>query len=199
MIQNFAFWLAEVFVEKGVCKPSEFEWAKYRSELFLGKWITYSLILLVALCFQDVLGAVLFILFFTSLKKYTGGYHAKTQFRCTLFSVLYYVLVHFLAQVVESSSAKVPILLGSLLLSGLVVFILSPINNPQLDLTPVDMAIYRRRALLCFGIESVSILGMWLLRVPFFYVATCALSVVLVSAAIVYAKIIKQEVEKNEN
>ncbi len=94
-------------------------------------------IVLLSLCFRMLIEGVVFYISFISIRKFAGGYHAKTPTKCYLFSVASSIIILYLIDITSKIEYKYIFLLiiVELVCVGLIA-IISPLdtNNRPLNI-----------------------------------------------------------------
>ena len=111
--------------------------------------------ILVGFIFGMVWQSIVFMLAYISLRSYAGGFHAKTQVRCNVYSVLLISAVLLLVKFIPWTSYAA---IGLLLFSYLIIFILAPVEDSNKPLDKEEAKVYKRRTRLILGIETLIIL-----------------------------------------
>ena len=111
--------------------------------------------ILVGFIFGMVWQSIVFMLAYIPLRSYAGGYHAKTQLRCYVYSVLLISTVLLLVKFITWTSSAT---IGLSLISDLIIFILAPVENSNKPLDKDEVKVYKRRTRLILGIEALIIL-----------------------------------------
>lgn len=99
MIQNAAKQIVNFQIKKGYLKDSERAKFVYAYEISINQLLNLLLTLLLALCFGEVPAVGLFLLIYIPLRKYAGGFHAKSNEKCVLYSTLAIMGVIFVNKV----------------------------------------------------------------------------------------------------
>lgn len=111
----------------------------YKVELLFISECLLSLI--IAMIFGKLENALTFILIFTFLREYCGGYHCKGYCSCT---VLYIVMVNTSAMI--GSLLPIPISKALIYISAAILFIVSPVQNENNRLSIAKRKQYRKTA-----------------------------------------------------
>lgn len=196
MIHRVSVRMTLYMIRKGVGDENRYAWYVYGLEIILGKILNYSLFLLFGLCTGKLAHTLVFLLFFVLLRRFTGGYHLNKDWLCTLCSLA------MLAVSLPASRylAGAPFLSACFFVGGsaAVVFLLAPVNHPNLSLTDKELAHNRHWARLLFCIEGLAVL---LCKGFGFFpemTAMACMALAFVSITIVLSKVTKQEVQKHE-
>lgn len=191
MVQRISIRLTDILMQNQVGDSDKYDWYVYGFELLLGKILSYSLLLLVALLLGEPIQLVVFSVFFLTLRKRSGGYHASKNWVCALSSAVLFALCVGLVQRVTFS---IWLALAIVVVAGAVVFALAPINHPNLHLDSDEVAQLRKSSRLVFGAEAALIAIIWALGLyPYAFMA--ALAVGLVAATMLLAKLTGQEMQ----
>lgn len=107
---------------------------RYGIEIAIGSLAQMILIVLVALIlgiWKEVTAIIIAAAFY---RRYSGGPHCSTYYRCTITSLLIFISLGFMAGVIPQS--YLPIYIISLvLLSSLVIYFYVPVDNPANRIT----------------------------------------------------------------
>ncbi len=90
---------------------------------------------------------IVFSIAYIPLRSYVGGYHAKTQLRCYLLSVLLIICVLFAIENILWTSS---IVLGLTFISGIIIFILAPMEDSNKPLDSIEKKVFRVRTRIIF-------------------------------------------------
>lgn len=100
--------------------------------------------------------AVVFIICYSTLRTFAGGYHARTPLRCYLFSIVMIALVLKLMEYVGSGYILSLGLLAFPVITALVLIPVADVNKPLYEYEVVK---YRRKALYILAVEVLLSLG----------------------------------------
>lgn len=129
-------------------------------------------VLLLGICFNMLIESVVFYGSFILIRKFAGGYHAKTPTRCYLFSVLVSIAVLCSIRAVYAfySIHLLVCLLFVELICALFVFLIAPLQSDNKPLDEKEINLYKKvvrvivsvvfafsSVLACLGIEIVCI------------------------------------------
>lgn len=159
------------------------------------KFITIGTILLISVLIEKLVPTAFFLLFFLSLRKRTGGYHMNTFFQCYLGTVVTYMLVLGLCMVLVDYPQLV---FGLLLVAICIVEVIGTVNHPNIHMDAVELSESKRAARILCAVEVCVIYTFTLLGADMMYVCHMAVAVILCAVLLLIAKILKQEVKRNE-
>jgi accessory gene regulator B len=118
-------------VNEKIVSPEDVPWLQYGLEKRISTLIVGIPFLIVAFAISNFLCALSFFFSYFYVRKYSGGYHAKTICGCLTFSLL--LVLIFLGILPYLLTPKV--LWGLLGISILTILRLAPYNHPNLHLT----------------------------------------------------------------
>ncbi|HHV09736.1 MAG TPA: accessory gene regulator B family protein [Clostridiales bacterium] len=154
--------------------------------------ITIGTIVLIALIFRRIVPTICFLVFFLSLRKRTGGYHADEFWKCYLGTVFTYVVLMEIAVLL----LKNPIFLyGVLFFSIVLIAVIGTVNHPNMGMDTDELNESKKAARLLGFLEGMIILSLTVLGLDGIYVVYMSIGVILCAILLCLAKIIKQEVK----
>ncbi|MDO9492053.1 accessory gene regulator B family protein [Acetobacterium sp.] len=86
--------------------------------------------------------SIIFLLTFIPLRSNTGGYHAKTQLRCYLYSVAMITATLMGIKIIPWTGI---ICIALTLVAGMIIFFLAPVEAVNKPLGQVEKAVYKKR------------------------------------------------------
>ncbi|HHX60056.1 MAG TPA: accessory gene regulator B family protein [Epulopiscium sp.] len=106
--------------------------------------LIYSFITIIAIgfVFNMTWESIIFILAYGVLRPYAGGYHAKTQLRCYLFSVFMMVAVLWLIKHILWNNFICFIIMT---IASIIIFVLAPVEDGNKPLDDVEQTVYKKR------------------------------------------------------
>ena len=131
-----------------LCKDDDkdtFELYEYAIYIVLSGLFHVLTVLVLGICFNMLVESVMFYGSFISIRKFAGGYHAKTPSRCYLFSVSVSVAVLCLIKAVYAfySSSFILLLLIVELACAVFIFFVSPLESENKPLNEKEEKLYR--------------------------------------------------------
>lgn len=115
--------------------------------------ISISVTLLVGYIFDVLYQSIVFLLFFYPLRRYAGGYHAKTQKTCFLIS--FCIVIISLGMLKDVTKQGINILFFSALINSIIIWHLTPIENQNKKLDKNERDEYRFRTRRVLLIENI--------------------------------------------
>lgn len=146
-------------------------------------------ILIVGKIFGMMWQSVVFMVTYIPLRTYAGGYHARTQLKCYISSVVLIVAVLLAIRFIPWTNL---IMITISIISGLIIYILSPMEDSNKPLDAAEVKVYGRKARMILGFEFGALILLIILRVK--NMAAClSVSLLSLSMMLICGKIKKGE------
>jgi len=133
-MEKFSSKLIEFFVSNDLIKNEDKELYEYAVNIILSSLIHIATVMIIGLCFNLFIESLVFYFSFIAIRKFAGGYHAKTPVRCYAFSVISSIIVLCLIKLSNSVCFIFTYVLIVLeLFSVVLILLISPLdteNNP---------------------------------------------------------------------
>lgn len=88
MVERIANAIVDQMEEKRILQSEMKEHYLYALITTIEKWLTIISILCIGVVFKQIIPMMLFLAFFLSLRKRTGGYHANSFLQCYLGTLI---------------------------------------------------------------------------------------------------------------
>lgn len=143
-----------------ICKlfekdDSYFENYIYGMELLLSSFICSLLLLLTGIITNTFIESILFIVFFSALRIYTGGFHAQSFLLCTVITLVNYIVIICTYRWLFNYFSKLYVNLPAFLLTLIVIAVLAPVDNPNNPIGKKQAFVYKKRAIIILSVEIV--------------------------------------------
>ncbi len=92
MVRQIAGYLSKRWVERNIITSDAYDCYVYGWEVIILIILEVANILIIGICSDTLGSAVIFLVTFVSVRRYTGGYHAKTCLRCNICLSMLYLL-----------------------------------------------------------------------------------------------------------
>lgn len=185
--RNFAEKISKEMVDKGIVPKEDAELYQYGIE----NGITVAGNLLASVLFgilTERLGVVLFfLLFYSTLRSYSGGVHCKSKLGCFILSLLIlFVPVFSYEWVMEVIMFPILIALG--VIAIVVILILSPVESINKPLEDEERKYYKRISHCIAALQGCVLAFLYCIDLyEYFYAGYC--SVILVAIFMILGKI----------
>ena len=130
-------------LKHGAIKPDELELYNYAVFNILHTFIPLIIVVIIGFFSNLSVECLLLLAPFLLLRKYCGGFHAKTQFRCIVFTIITQVVFMLIGYSFNSPY----VFLLILLISTTTICILSPLNPEKRKLTSKDIKRCKKKSI----------------------------------------------------
>ena len=134
--------------------------------------LLYNLITMIVIgfVFNMVWESIIFMVSYGVLRPYAGGYHANTQFRCYLFSIIMMVAVLWAIKLISWNGFICFIIIT---IASVIIFALAPVEDENKPLDQTERAVYTKRTRIILSI----LIG---LAVLFWYINVKQISICII-------------------
>ena len=177
--------ITDFFVEKKIIDNDMRDVYKYGFELLLADIVNFSLILIISILFRSLVSGLIFLLCFTTLRSFCGGYHAKTHnvcrlvMMCVFLSVLLCGTFSFIHSIVSVLTLNI--------ISTVTIILFAPVENKNKPLSDKKKLKNRRRSL--FTVITYSCVSITLIIAGRNEGVIISLTLLIVSILIIVEKI----------
>lgn len=120
----------------------------YGIELLISTLISTTLIILTGVITNSFIESLIFLLSFSVIRVYTGGYHSMTYLRCNVISVLSYVFVYLSVRYAGEYFSNVFVMAGGYILTIILAALFAPVENQNKEIDKKEKKKYKLLALL---------------------------------------------------
>ncbi|MDQ0360630.1 accessory gene regulator B family protein [Breznakia pachnodae] len=156
MIQAIAAKIISIF-EKNDVLEHEREIYQHGLELILSYMVGFTIQIIFCIFSGFWIETAMFIVFFESLRKYTGGYHAKTYWGCNV-SYLFAYGIYYLF--VINMEVPLLIIIITFIISSLFICVKAPVTHEHNPLSKIEMKQYKKRSILLICMFSLIFIGL---------------------------------------
>lgn len=129
--------------DKKIIKNDDRDEMIYGLNTFLTVIVNILSSLFIGFLFHMVAEVILFILVYKSLRKYVGGSHASTAWRCYISSCVTYVIVLICIMYYPLTNIVTTV---AVFISAIVLWILAPVEAPKKPLDEVEQKVFKQRS-----------------------------------------------------
>jgi accessory gene regulator B len=158
-------------VNKNIIEPSKQEIYTYGIKQGILIIINIATVVAIGLVIGLLAESMVFLVTYMLIRTYAGGYHAKSQLGCYIFST---VAVTVILLGIKHIIFSCFIYLIAALLSATVIYVLSPIENINKPLSQKEKILYGKKSRTLVGIFTTLSLIMW-----FIGIKSIAISIVM--------------------
>lgn len=191
MIEKMALKIVNQMELEKIISKSSCEYYEYALIGMVEHVITTGSMLILGLIFRQFLPTICFMVFFLSLRKRTGGFHANKFWQCYLGTVIFYIAI---MQIVPILCKNQTVMYGLLFFAMLLICIMGTINHPNMDMSKSELQESKKAARLMVLMEAMVLVALVYLKVDLLYIGYMSVAIILCAFFMCLAKIIKQEV-----
>ncbi len=191
MVEKVALRIVNQMEMQKIISKSNCKYYEYALIGMIEHTITVGTMLFLGLLFRQFLYTICFVVFFLSLRKRTGGFHANKFWQCYLGTIIAYIEV---MQAVPILCKKPSVMYGLLFLAMLLVCIMGTINHPNMDMNKSELQESKKAARLIVIMQIMVIAVLAYLKADILYIGYMSVDIILCAFLMCLAKIIKQEV-----
>lgn len=129
-MEKIAAFLADKMLDEKMISQEDKDWFVYSLQVVIEKIIGYVSILLLAMMFNCFFQTVLFLLVFSGVRQYSGGFHLKHFWSCYLLSTVPYFIFLLLFQRYKGEFTSIAMLLVLLMVVG--ILCIGAVDNPAI-------------------------------------------------------------------
>ena len=152
MIETLAKKITTKFIDHKIIKSDEREIYNYCFETTVVILLSYSLVFILSMIFNEFMSTLIFILSFSSFRKVCGGYHADNYLKCGIMSLASYL---FLIFIIKKLNIIFEISTLTLVIGALTIMFLSPIQD---DNKPFTDKQYKRFKIISKSLAAILII-----------------------------------------
>lgn len=191
MVEKMVMKLVAQMEERKIIEKSNGDYYEYVLLVLTEHLIGVGTMLIIGMIFKQFIPTVIFLIFFLSLRKRTGGYHADKFWQCYLATIITYIGI---IQVAAILSEKSYIMCVTLFFAVLIIEIIGTVNHPNIDMDKDELQENKKSARLLVLMEAAVIVLLIVLEINQLYVSYMSIAIILCSFLMCLAKILKQEV-----
>lgn len=141
--------IADFFVRENVIEHEEYEIYKYGSDILIENIGTTIFLICLGFIFNKEISTLIFIAVFAGIRRYSGGYHAKTKLKCYILTITNWAVVIVLQRLQQKFGfTRFGIELIICCMVFMVMFFFAPVENPGKPLFERVRIVNKRKTLL---------------------------------------------------
>lgn len=192
MVLKLSRKIAVHLYNKGYIEEDEIEIFKYGYSIIIDGIVDFSILLIAGLLAHRFIEECIFAIVFSSLRQFTGGYHANTRCKCITMSVSICLLCIFAPSYIPEKAAYLFIYISSVL-SVLVIIWKAPVNNKK----KLEASLVAKNKKSAIMMSLIYMFAAFIVGIKFVAAATViAASMLMVSFLIVVVLISNRRIEK---
>lgn len=151
MLNKITAHIVTYLLQQGIIENDQEEVYIYGFYRAIMNGINVISIILISLLFGQILEAFVFVVAFRSLRSYAGGYHAKTQWRCYVLTMLTIMIA---LSIIKYFHVGMKMSIALWLFTGIIIFLWAPVEAENKPLDEIEIQIYGKKAKLTWLIET---------------------------------------------
>lgn len=163
MIEILAKKITNKFIKNNIIKSDDKEIYDFCFETTIGLLLSYSLLFVFSIIFNEFISSLIFIFSFSSFRKVCGGYHANNYLKCGLMSLASYL---FLILIIKKFNTIFEVSTIVLIIGAITIIFSSPIQD---DNKPFSEKQKRRFKLISRSLATILILVFLVLEIIGFH------------------------------
>lgn len=197
MISKLSTHLTEKLLSNGTISDEDKDLYIYGLFMLFSHLMFFIIACIFGLILGCIFESIIFYIAFQFIRRYAGGYHAKTETRCEIMSALSILCCIVLIKCSKMYDINIALLSTSLVFAVL-IFIFCPLDTPEKPLTDKEHKYFRKISLIILSLIIVSIIISFIFKFNIIF-APCCVSVILEGVLIGTGQIKKAYSKKRAN
>lgn len=197
MINNLATHITEKLISSNTIKPEDRDLYIYGIFMLLSQLLFILLTVVFGLVLNCVVESIVFYIAFQFIRRYAGGYHAKTETRCEIMSTL-----SIFACLVVIRLSKLygfdTVLLCLAIVVAISIAVFCPLDTPEKPLSEKEFRYFRKISWLILLIITLLTIVSYTFKWEILF-SPCCMSLILESILILSGKIKKLVNERTQS
>lgn len=122
--------ITNFFINHSIVKESDRNVYEYGYEVFLSQFVYILIMIIISLIFKALIESMVFFLGFYLYRKFSGGYHADTYFKCHILFAINQTVFLCLLNFYPLLCRYLFVIFASIVTS-VITFLLSPVDHPN--------------------------------------------------------------------
>lgn len=165
---------------------------EYAIQVHLEQIIGFSILLFISILCGFFCETIAFIIFFTYVRRYSGGFHVRSFYGCVFCSVVTYLVYVKCLYLFLLRNMRMNMILVTI--SALIILFVGAVNHPNMHWNIREYNITKNCARVVAMMELGCIILLLLLGVSYSYILFMSFGLTLSAIMLLLAKILRQEV-----
>lgn len=197
MISKLSTHLTEKLLSNGTISDEDKDLYIYGLFMLFSHLMFFIIACIFGLILGCIFESIIFYIAFQFLRRYAGGYHAKTETRCEIMSALSILCCIVIIKCSKMYDINI-VLLSTSLVFAVLIFIFCPLDTPEKPLTDKEHKYFRKISLIILSLIIVAIIISFIFKFNIIF-APCCVSVILEGVLIGTGQIKKAYSKKRAN
>lgn len=193
MITSLAQFITGYLIKNNIIDNTKFDIYIYGFEIMISNIICFSIGLIIGVIFSQLIEIIIFLIVFSLMRRYCGGYHADTYLKCDSIFAINIFVVMTLTRMISRYSIYAHFII--VCISFISILFLAPVENKYKPLTIEDKKKHKLSAIiLAFMVIIISSI-LYFIKIQYSIITDMALITVAISMII---EVLKKGCESNE-
>lgn len=145
MYEKLSEKITNILIKTRIVPEDDFELYVYCFQIILSTTISSIFIIIWAILFKQILNAVFFFIGFLFCRKVSGGYHAKKQITCFLFTQSLFISFLSLISFTNILENKLAFILITIF-TAIIILIFAPVDNENKPFNEKEKVKFKKRS-----------------------------------------------------
>lgn len=197
MINKISSKIVEILIKHSLVENEDKELYLYGFFILLSQILYFIIVITIGILFNVIFESIIFYITFQFIRRYAGGYHAKTETRCEILSTLSILCCIVLIKLSKMYDIRI-VLLSVSLVFAVLIFILCPLDTPEKPLNDKEYKYFRKISWIILSLIIIAIIVSFYFKFNVVFVPCCA-SLILEGVLIGTGQIKKAYSKKRAN
>lgn len=193
MPEHIATWLTTRLIRNKLIAENEKYIYQYSLQVRIEKALGVIALIILGYLLHVFFQTIIFWIFFSSIRKRSGGYHMNSFLGCFLGSIGLYMI--FTVGIYPFLLKHCLINYFLLVLSYIAIMLIGSVNHPNMAWTEEEYQTSKKRAYIIATLELICIIFTSLILDDNSYMIFMSYGIILTALLLIIAKLIKQEVK----
>lgn len=160
---KLSYFFADFFIARNWIKKEERLIYIVGLDVIFSTFAQLFIIALIGVWRERIIETIVYLLFFFSVRKYSGGYHASTRIGCmTIFTIAYLLADEFAICLCRIGNANIIVAYGiyTLLVANFIFYLYVPIKNERKRYITFQLSYVRKAAFVCINMWNCPAVAM---------------------------------------
>ncbi|PWJ09868.1 accessory gene regulator B family protein [Ruminococcus flavefaciens] len=150
MFYKTSVYIADILEQQNKFAPEDKEVYRYGIQQGLNLTLNILTTIIIGVLCGMAYPSILFLVCYVPLRSFCGGYHAKTHFRCYIYSVIMITCILLVAKYTAFNIVLYEVLV---LISLIIILLLAPVEDENKKLDIVEKRLFRKKAYIIAFLE----------------------------------------------
>lgn len=197
MINKISSKIVEILIKHSLVENEDKELYLYGFFILLSQILYFIIVITIGILFNVIFESLIFYITFQFIRRYAGGYHAKTETRCEILSTLSILCCIVLIKLSKMYDIRI-VLLSVSLVFAVLIFILCPLDTPEKPLNDKEYKYFRKISWIILSLIIIAIIVSFYFKFNVVFAPCCA-SLILEGVLIGTGQIKKAYSKKRAN